>query len=76
MCLSAIHWSRIDRVVYGATIADAATAGFNELKFDAKRLAKEGGSKLIVEQLEDPEVRRVCAGLFQEWKNSARCGTY
>src|SRR6516165_9769852 len=30
MCLSAIHWARIDRVVFGATIADAALAGFNE----------------------------------------------
>ena len=27
MCLAAIHWSKIDRVVYGATIADAAAAG-------------------------------------------------
>ena len=31
MCLSAIHWSKIDRVVFGATIADAAAAGFCEL---------------------------------------------
>src|SRR5437870_6529241 len=31
MCLSAIHWSRIERVVYGASIADAAEAGFCEL---------------------------------------------
>ncbi|MGZ4786886.1 MAG: nucleoside deaminase [Terriglobales bacterium] len=76
MCLSAIHWSKIDRVVYGATIADAASAGFNELKFDAKRLAKEGGSKLVVEQLNSPEVCRICAGLFQEWKKAANCGAY
>ena len=27
MCLAAIHWSKIERVVYGAAIADAATAG-------------------------------------------------
>lgn len=76
MCLSAIHWSKIDRVVYGATIADAATAGFNELKFDAKRLAKEGGSKLIVEQLNSPDVCKVCAGLFEEWKKAAKSGVY
>ena len=76
MCLSAIHWSKIDRVVYGATIADAAGAGFNELKFDAKRLAKEGGSKLVVEQDPSAELCRECAGLFQEWKQAAKCGVY
>src|SRR5581483_8338346 len=31
MCLSAIHWAKIDRVVYGAAIADATAAGFSEL---------------------------------------------
>src|SRR5437660_8349500 len=31
MCLSAIHWAKIERVVYGASIADAAAAGFSEL---------------------------------------------
>ena len=76
MCLSAIHWAKIDRVVYGATIADAATAGFNELKFDAKRLAKEGGSKLVVEQLADPATCRHCAELFEEFKKAAKAGVY
>src|SRR5438874_11390685 len=28
MCLSAIHWARIERVVSGAPIADASAAGF------------------------------------------------
>src|SRR5262245_24465050 len=46
MCLSAIHWAKIKRVVYGATIADAAGAGFCELSFPAKELAQRGGSKL------------------------------
>lgn len=76
MCLSAIHWSRIDRVVYGATIADAASAGFNELKFDAKRLAKEGGSKLVVEQLSDPALCHQCAELFEEFRRAAKAATY
>ena len=76
MCLSAIHWAKVDRVIYGATIADAANAGFNELKFDAKRLAKEGGSHLVVQQLDSPDIRRQCADLFQEWKKAAKCGAY
>jgi len=76
MCLSAIHWSKIDRVVYGATIADAAGAGFNELKFDAKKLAEVGGSKLQVEQLASEAGCKECADLFQLWKQSAKCGAY
>src|SRR5262245_59574014 len=32
MCVSALHWARVDTVYYGATIADADTAGFNELQ--------------------------------------------
>ena len=49
MCLAAIHWAKIDRVVYGATIADAAAAGFCELHVDAKLLAEMGKSSLKVE---------------------------
>src|SRR3954449_12536374 len=36
MCLSAIHWAKIERVIFGATIDDAATAGFAELHVAAK----------------------------------------
>src|SRR5207245_2955698 len=46
MCLSAIHWSKIERVVFGASIADAAAAGFCELYVDAKALAEMGKSPL------------------------------
>src|SRR5687767_13803522 len=34
MCLSAIHWAKIERVVFGAVIADAVAAGFCELCVD------------------------------------------
>lgn len=61
MCLSAIHWAKIDTVYYGATIEDAANAKFNELKMPAKELAKRGGSKLKVE--EGP-CRDTCRDLF------------
>jgi tRNA(Arg) A34 adenosine deaminase TadA len=43
MCFSAIHWSGMRRIVYAANIADAQTAGFNELPIsnvDMKRLGK------------------------------------
>lgn len=33
MCLGAILWARLDRVVYGATRDDAAAAGFDDAAF-------------------------------------------
>ena len=65
MCLSAIHWSKIDRVVYGASIADAQTAGFCELAVDAKVLAKMGKSPLRVES---GLLSEECAALFAQWE--------
>src|SRR5438067_5139453 len=64
MCLSAIHWAKIDRVVYGATIADAAAAGFCELFVDAKALADMGHSPVRVES---GLLREPCADLFAQW---------
>jgi tRNA(Arg) A34 adenosine deaminase TadA len=73
MCLAAIHWSRIDRVVFGATIADAAAAGFHELPVPAAQLAALGRSPLRVEG----GVRQAeCAALFDEWKQAGRSDSY
>src|SRR5262245_23084908 len=49
MCLAAAHWAKIDRVVFGATIADADAAGFAQLSVPARSLAELGGSPLKVE---------------------------
>ena len=73
MCLAAIHWAKVDRVVYGATIADAAEAGFCELHVAAVELAEIGRSPLKVE---GGLLRDECAGLFSEWKQAGLCGTY
>jgi len=64
MCLSAIHWAKISRVVFGATIADAAAAGFSELNVGARQLAKMGGSPLVVE---DGLLAEECRALFGEF---------
>ncbi|MBN2475536.1 MAG: nucleoside deaminase [Pirellulales bacterium] len=32
MCLAAIYWARLDRLVYAATRADAAAAGFDDAR--------------------------------------------
>jgi tRNA(Arg) A34 adenosine deaminase TadA len=49
MCLSAIHWAQIQKVIFGASIGDATAAGFSQLAVSARQLAQMGGSKLIVE---------------------------
>ena len=64
MCMAALHWARVDAVYYGATIADAESAGFNELQVPASELLRIGGSgvKLAGGVLPDE-----CRTLFQEW---------
>src|SRR5262249_32268109 len=44
MCAAAVHWARLDGCVYGASIADAAAAGFSELHLAASELWRQGGS--------------------------------
>ena len=65
MCMSALHWARVDTVYYGASIADADTAGFNELQLPAKELLRIGGSKVKLIPGLLPEE---CKQLFAEWK--------
>ena len=65
MCLSAIHWAKVDRVVFGASIADASRAGFSELPVAARELARLGASPLKVD---GPILVEECAALFEEFK--------
>jgi tRNA(Arg) A34 adenosine deaminase TadA len=64
MCMAALHWARVDTVYYGATIADADVAGFNELQLPAAELLRLGGSKLKLIPGLLPEE---CKKLFAEW---------
>jgi guanine deaminase len=65
MCMAALHWARVETVYYGATIADADTAGFNELQLPAAELLRLGGSKL---KLVPKVLTKECCQLFDEWK--------
>jgi guanine deaminase len=73
MCLAAIHWAKITRVVYGAAIDDAAAAGFSELRVPARELARLGGSPLVIEGglLADE-----CRALFSEFRRAGKALTY
>jgi tRNA(Arg) A34 adenosine deaminase TadA len=73
MCMAALHWSRVDTVYYGATIADADSAGFNELQLSAAELLRLGGSKLKLIPKVLPEE---CKELFAEWKANPKRKVY
>jgi tRNA(Arg) A34 adenosine deaminase TadA len=73
MCLAAIHWAKLDRVVFGAAIEDAAAAGFRELRISARKMVELGGLSLQVVS----GVRRAeCARLFELWHAQGRSGAY
>ncbi len=64
MCFSAIHWANFDRVVFGARIADAQRAGFNELTISAEQMKSIGQSRV---ELTADVCRSEAAELFQRW---------
>ncbi len=64
MCFSAIHWARVERIVFGTRIEDVARLGFNELRVDDATLKRLGGSP--VEIIPD-FLRDACRALLDEW---------
>ncbi len=68
MCMAALHWARVDTVYYGATIADADVAGFNELTLSAAELLRVGGSSV---RLQGDLLGSECRQLFGEWQENS-----
>jgi len=64
MCFSAIHWAKIAKIVYGAEIADAQGAGFNELTVSNAMMKAEGGSPV---EVVGGFMREECRRLFADW---------
>jgi tRNA(Arg) A34 adenosine deaminase TadA len=64
MCMAALHWARVGVVYFGATIADAGAAGFNELQLPASEVLRLGGSGV---QLQGGLLVAECQDLFREW---------
>jgi len=64
MCFSAIHWARLERVVFGTRIDDVRRLGFNELTVDNATLKRLGGSPVDI----IPDfLRDECLALLDEW---------
>jgi len=67
MCFSACHWARVKRIVYGASIADARKAGFNELAISDEDMKRMGGSGV---ELSGGVLKKECRELFEVWKKA------
>ncbi len=68
MCFSAMHWANIKRVYYGATLADAKKAGFNELDISAKEMKMYGKSKVELKEKVLCEECLIPFGVFKKRK--------
>lgn len=64
MCFGAIHWARIGVIVYGASMEDAAKAGFNELRISDERLKSLGKSKI---KIISGFLAGKCVKLLRDW---------
>jgi tRNA(Arg) A34 adenosine deaminase TadA len=73
MCFTAIHWARIDKIIYGAAIADAKGFGFNELTVSNKQLKEFGKSRVeIVSEF----MKKQCVEVFEYWASKNDKKTY
>lgn len=73
MCFATAHWARIPRIVFGARIADAAAAGFNEMALSNEQMKALAG--LRVELVAGARAAE-CRGLFVEWRQRAGARAY
>ncbi|MCM8761630.1 MAG: nucleoside deaminase [Candidatus Omnitrophica bacterium] len=64
MCFGAIHWARIDRIIYGTSIPDVRRLGFNELMIPAGKMKAEGKSKV---RIEGGFLLDECKSLLKDW---------
>lgn len=67
MCLAAIYWARLDRLVYANTRQDAASIGFDDAELYAQIALPFGEQSLPIERIELPEAREV----FELWRAKA-----
>jgi tRNA(Arg) A34 adenosine deaminase TadA len=65
MCFSAIHWAKMDAIVYGTGIGDVKRLGFSELTVSDRKMKKEGRSKV---RIRGGFMRKECLALLREWK--------
>lgn len=67
MCFSAIHWAKLDGIIFGTKIEDARGLGFDELSLKNADMVRLGGSHLLV--LGD-FMREECLALYDAWRRT------
>jgi tRNA(Arg) A34 adenosine deaminase TadA len=63
MCLGAAYWARLDRIVFAATRADAAAAGFDDAEIYDELSRPLKSRKLPMQEA----LREQAVGVFHEW---------
>ena len=66
MCFSAIHWARLEAVIYGTNIADVKKLGFHELGISARKMKTTGKSGV---KIFPGFMRKECLRLLADWNN-------
>jgi guanine deaminase len=66
MCFSAIHWARIDRLVFGTYIEDVWKLGFNEMPIPAEQMKELGKCPI---EIQGGFLREECLKLLEDWNN-------
>lgn len=73
MCLSAIHWAKIDSIYFGTAIADVKKLGFNELSISCEKMKFLGKSRIkIVPGILAGE----CFELLEDWNKLEKKQVY
>jgi len=73
MCFSAIHWARINTIIYGTSISDAKKIGFCELSVSCVKLNRLGRAAIkLMPRFLYPE----CLKLFKDWEKSENKQVY
>jgi tRNA(Arg) A34 adenosine deaminase TadA len=72
MCLGAIYWARPARILYAATAADAATAGFDDVFIYEEIRRPRDARRIPTEQV----LREEALSVFQAWISSNNKKSY
>lgn len=68
MCFTAIHWARIRRIVYGASVQDAKSFGFHELQISNDQMKTIGVAEV---EITPHFMRDEALALFELWKQTS-----
>jgi tRNA(Arg) A34 adenosine deaminase TadA len=66
MCFAAIHWARLDRVVYGTALEDAVRLGFSEMIIGCQQMKIMGKSPVAIYP---GFLLSECRELLDTWEN-------